>query len=121
MLSRLHHPNIVMFLGACLELPHLYLVTEWVSRGSLEMVMKDDSVNLSWPLIVRIATQIAHGLQYLHSKHIVHRDVKPHNILLDAQFTVKIADFGLSRVIEIGKTMTKNLGTPSWMVSNKDT
>ena len=79
MLSKLHHPNIVMFLGACLEVPHLYLITEWVSRGSLQFVLNDDSINLSWPLVIRIASQMAMGLQYLHSKNIVHRDVKPHS------------------------------------------
>ncbi len=93
MLSRLHHPNIVMFLGACLDPPHLYLVTEFVVRGSLSDVLEDESCPLIFPLVRRIAMEIAQGLQYLHRKSVVHRDVKPQNILIDEDFHAKIADF----------------------------
>ena len=49
---------------------YICLYLEWVARGSLETVLFDTSIELSWPLSLRIATQLAHGLQYLHSKHV---------------------------------------------------
>nr|GEX79093.1 probable serine/threonine-protein kinase PBL3 [Tanacetum cinerariifolium] len=90
-LSNFHHPNVVKMLGSCAEGVHRILVFELIPFGSLEE-------NLSRGRM-KIATGLARGLEYLHTmaKPIIHRDIKSANILLDQDFTPKIADFGLSR------------------------
>ena len=63
-----------------------------------------------------IALGICHGMGYLHSKPVVHRDLKPENVLLDASNTVKLCDFGVSRIVGTDNTaMTGQIGTPSYM------
>ncbi|XP_017160684.1 receptor-interacting serine/threonine-protein kinase 2-like isoform X2 [Poecilia reticulata] len=73
------------------------MVTEFMERGSIHTLQKDLSGPPPLPLAVRLAFQVAKGMQYIHSKNFVHHDLKPSNILLDNNFNAKVADFGLSR------------------------
>eukprot|EP00741_Cyanophora_paradoxa_P001901 tig00000523_g1841.t1 len=97
LLSRLRHPNIVLFMGWCAP-PELSIVTE-LCWGSLYTVLRMPSVVLQWPKILKLAFEIAKGMNYLHncSPAIVHLDLKSQNILVDSNMTAKIGDFGLSR------------------------
>uniref|UniRef100_A0A0V0IVM1 RING-type E3 ubiquitin transferase n=1 Tax=Solanum chacoense TaxID=4108 RepID=A0A0V0IVM1_SOLCH len=102
-LSRMRHPNMVLLLGACPE--YGCLIYEYMANGSLEerlMRRGDKKSALSWQLRFRIAAEIATGLLFLHQtkpEPLVHRDLKPGNILLDHNFVTKISDVGLSRLI----------------------
>ncbi|KAM3359524.1 U-box domain-containing protein 52 isoform X1 [Capsicum galapagoense] len=101
-LSRMRHPNMVLLLGACPE--YGCLVYEYMANGSLEerLMRRADKHALSWQLRFRIAAEVATGLLFLHQtkpEPLVHRDLKPGNILLDHNFVTKISDVGLSRLI----------------------
>ncbi|MCE2055667.1 hypothetical protein HAX54_043135 [Datura stramonium] len=101
-LNRMRHPNMVLLLGACPE--YGCLVYEYMANGSLEerLMRRGDKLALSWQLRFRIAAEIATGLLFLHQtkpEPLVHRDLKPGNILLDHNFVTKISDVGLSRLI----------------------
>ena len=89
----LRHPNIVEFLGVCMEAPNLCLVTEYLSNGSLEDVLERMSLKdgkFSLKRIISLAKDIARGLNWLHHKGIIHRDLKSANILLDQNGKGKI-------------------------------
>lgn len=94
-ISRLHHPNILQFLGACTVVhPHM-IVMEYMSNDTLESA----NPSLSYSQRVGIVKDVAKGLAYLHNRKpgcIIHRDLKPNNILLTTSFKAKIADFGIS-------------------------
>ncbi|XP_040376597.1 probable serine/threonine-protein kinase PIX13 [Oryza brachyantha] len=108
-LGRLSHPNLVRLLGYCWEDKELLLVYEYMAQGSLENHLfrseprKGGSASpqqpLSWSLRLRIAIGAARGLAFLHSseKHVIYRDFKASNILLDTQFQPKLSDFGLAK------------------------
>ncbi|TKY47968.1 U-box domain-containing protein 34 [Spatholobus suberectus] len=100
-LSCMRHPNMVLLLGACPE--YGILIYEYMANGSLEdcLFQKKNSV-LSWQLRFRIAAEIATGLLFLHQtkpEPLVHRDLKPGNILLDQNYVSKISDVGLARLV----------------------
>jgi serine/threonine protein kinase len=103
--SQVTHKNIVRLIGCCLEVDTPMLVYEFIPKGSLDDILHDHNNNkvaLSLDLRISIAAQSADGLAYMHSKtntEILHGDVKPANILLDDNFSPKIADFGLSRLL----------------------
>ncbi|KAL8533071.1 hypothetical protein ACS0TY_009356 [Phlomoides rotata] len=101
-LSCMRHPNMVLLLGACPE--YGCLVYEYMSNGSLEdrLFRKGNTQALSWQLRFRIAADIATGLNFLHQmkpEPLVHRDLKPGNILLDQNYVSKISDVGLARLV----------------------
>ncbi|KAL6578041.1 hypothetical protein OROMI_010369 [Orobanche minor] len=101
-LSCMRHPNMVLLLGACPE--YGCLVYEYMSNGSLEdrLSRHDNTRPLSWQLRFRIASEIATGLHFLHQtkpEPLVHRDLKPGNILLDQNYVAKISDVGLARLV----------------------
>ncbi|CAI8611759.1 unnamed protein product [Vicia faba] len=100
-LSCMRHPNLVLLLGACPE--YGILVYEYMANGSLDecLTRKKDKV-LCWQLRFRIAAEIATGLLFLHQtkpEPLVHRDLKPGNILLDQNYVCKISDVGLARLV----------------------
>ncbi|XP_015571170.1 U-box domain-containing protein 52 isoform X2 [Ricinus communis] len=101
-LSLIRHPNMVLLLGACPE--YGVLVYEYMAKGSLDdcLFRRGNTPVLPWQLRFRIAAQIATGLLFLHQtkpEPLVHRDLKPGNILLDHNYVCKISDVGLARLV----------------------
>jgi serine/threonine protein kinase/2',3'-cyclic-nucleotide 2'-phosphodiesterase (5'-nucleotidase family) len=114
-LSELHHPNVVMFIGACIKKPNLCVVTEYVKKGSLRSVLTDNTIKLRWQQKLMMLRGAAMGINYLHTLNplLIHRDLKSDNLLVDENWNVKVADFGFARIKEENMTMTR-CGTPCW-------
>ncbi|XP_022610389.1 receptor-interacting serine/threonine-protein kinase 3-like [Seriola dumerili] len=74
------------------------IVMEYMDRGSLETLLEELSGPPPWPLAFRLAHEVALGMNFLHSRELVHQDLKTSNVLLTDEFHAKLADFGLSRV-----------------------
>uniref|UniRef100_A0A7S1PJ72 Protein kinase domain-containing protein n=1 Tax=Percolomonas cosmopolitus TaxID=63605 RepID=A0A7S1PJ72_9EUKA len=115
LLGSLQNPNIVRFFGACLDHPRIGVITEWCQQGSLVDCIRAGKVS-SWSYRekLKLLSQIAHGIFFLHSKNIVHRDLKCDNVLIDEYNIAKIADFGLAKVIgsdQESNRMTMHIGT----------
>ncbi|CAN6469022.1 unnamed protein product [Victoria cruziana] len=118
LMKRLRHPNVLLFMGAVTSPERLCIVTEFLPRGSLFRLLQKTNAKLDWRRRVHMAIDIARGMNYLHhrSPPIVHRDLKSSNLLVDRNWTVKVGDFGLSRLKHETylSTMTGK-GTPQWM------
>lgn len=97
--GRLHHPHVVGVLDFGEQDGRLFLVMELVEGDSLARVLSDDGP-LPAERVAGIAAQAAAGLAVAHEQGIVHRDIKPGNLLLDAKGTVKIGDFGIARFMD---------------------
>ncbi|EEY69419.1 protein kinase, putative [Phytophthora infestans T30-4] len=107
LLRKLKHPNIVLFIGACTD-PKLMILTEYCSRKSLfEVIHSNNFETIPWKFKVRMMLDAARGIQYLHSKRIIHRDIKSHNFLVDDDWRVKVADFGISKVLDTDTAFTQ--------------
>lgn len=95
-MSRLRHPNITSFYGACLEKGHACLVMEYMEESSLDKFISSKSLSMEQQK--SLSLDLAKGLAYLHSRQILHRDLKSAHILVNAKGIAKLADFGLSKI-----------------------
>ncbi|KAF3617523.1 G-type lectin S-receptor-like serine/threonine-protein kinase SD2-2 [Capsicum annuum] len=111
-IGNIQHVNLVRLRGFCFENSHRLLVYEYMSKGPLSAYLRRDGQNLSWDVRFRIAAGTAKGIAYLHEgcrNCIIHCDIKPENILLDEDFSAKVSDFGLAKLL--GRDFSRVLAT----------
>ncbi|XP_053954699.1 mitogen-activated protein kinase kinase kinase 13 isoform X2 [Anastrepha ludens] len=113
-LRKLDHQNIIKFKGVCTQPPVYCIIMEFCPYGPLQNILKEEKVMLPSRL-VSWSKQIAHGMQYLHSHKIIHRDLKSPNILIGQHEIVKISDFGTSKEWNEISTKMSFAGTVAWM------
>lgn len=135
---KLDHPNVTKFIGASMGTSNLKIpnksassgandslpparaccvVVEYLAGGTLKnYLIRNRKRKLAFKVVIQLALDLSRGLSYLHSKKIVHRDVKTENMLLDTNRTLKIADFGVARVeAQNPRDMTGETGTLGYM------
>ncbi len=96
-MTDLRHPNVVLFMAACLTRPNMCIVMEYMGLGSLYDVLHNELLaSIPRQLVYRLMLQASKGMSFLHSSGIVHRDLKSLNLLLDPKWNIKVSDFGLS-------------------------
>nr|XP_027065699.1 MDIS1-interacting receptor like kinase 2-like isoform X2 [Coffea arabica] len=121
MLSKIRHRNIVKLFGFCLHQRCMFLIYEYMDRGSLFCILRDESeaVELDWVKRVNLIKGIAGALSYLHhdcDPPIIHRDVSSNNILLNSQLEATLSDFGTARILELDSSnQTVIAGTFGYM------
>uniref|UniRef100_A0A7N0ZSJ8 LOV domain-containing protein n=1 Tax=Kalanchoe fedtschenkoi TaxID=63787 RepID=A0A7N0ZSJ8_KALFE len=118
LMKRLRHPNVLLFMGTVASPDRLCIVTEFLPRGSLFGLLQRNAPKLDWRKRVQMALDIARGMNYLHhfNPPIIHRDLKSSNLLVDRNWTLKVGDFGLSRLKHETYLSTRTgKGTPQWM------
>ncbi|THF97566.1 hypothetical protein TEA_013465 [Camellia sinensis var. sinensis] len=122
-IGRIHHVNVVQLIGYCAERSKRALIYDFMPNGSLEKYIfsQEGYIPLSCKQMYEISLGVARGIEYLHrgcDMQILHFDIKPHNILLDENFTPKVSDFGLAKLYSTDDsivTLTAARGTMGYM------
>ncbi len=104
--AMLSHPNIVQVYDVSTSDDANYIVMELIDGISLKQYMEKKGI-LNWKETLHFAMQIAKALEHAHSRGIVHRDIKPHNVMVLKNGSVKVMDFGIARVMNKSNTLTK--------------
>ncbi|KAK1940046.1 Serine/threonine-protein kinase phg2 [Phytophthora citrophthora] len=119
LIAKFDHPNLVNFIGAAWTIESdLQMLLEYMDGGDLRRYLADPLTPIGWTTRkFDIAIGVIEGLVYLHSfvPPLVHRDLKSKNVLLSADFTAKLSDFGASRFRSVENTMTGGVGTGRWL------
>ncbi|XP_050509650.1 dual specificity testis-specific protein kinase 2 [Diabrotica virgifera virgifera] len=121
LMNRLSHPNILRLMGVCVLKAQLHALTEYIDGGSLHQHIHNRSVEIEQETRIEIAKDIACGMEYLHLKGVMHRDLTSKNVLIRRLDTGKlqgiVSDFGLSTDIPDPKEKTKLpiVGSPYWI------
>ena len=114
LMMRIEHPFIVNMLGCFQDTEALYLCLEFVPGGEVFTILREEG-RFSSDTSKFYAAEIAMAFEYLHSYHIVYRDLKPENLLISAQGHIKITDFGFSKLIQPGEKAWTLCGTPEYL------
>ena len=104
--AMLSHPNIVSVYDVSTSITADYIVMELIDGITLKQYMEKKGV-LNWKETLHFAIQISKALEHAHSRGIVHRDIKPHNVMVLKNGSVKVTDFGIARMMSKGNTLTK--------------
>lgn len=118
LLKSLTHPYIVSYLGGGFKGKYLYIEMEYCSGGDLYTRIcdqKDKKIPFEETLLVNWSLRLSLALKYVHSRNILHRDLKPHNIFLTDNGVIKLGDFGLAKALEDSSAATTYLGSPAYM------
>jgi putative methionine-R-sulfoxide reductase with GAF domain len=109
LMAQFNHPNVVGFHGAVTEPSNLCIITEFCERGSLADLLLEPLVKMDMSRKLKFMMDAAQGMLYLHMSNpvILHRDLKSDNLLVTGDWTVKVADFGLTRFMSEKKAMTQ--------------
>ncbi|KAK4714534.1 hypothetical protein R3W88_020441 [Solanum pinnatisectum] len=110
LLQKIRHPNVVQFLGAVTQSSPMMIITEYLPKEDLRAFLKRKGA-LKPIMAVKFALDIARGINYLHEhkpEAIIHRDLEPENILRDDSGLLKVADFGLSKLMKFTKTVKED-------------
>eukprot|EP00727_Mastigamoeba_balamuthi_P005961 m51a1_g1985 putative pas domain-containing protein tyrosine kinase (696) ;mRNA; r:1140065-1153448 len=113
LISEIRHPNILLFIGACVEPSNMFIMTEWMDRGSLRQVISSDP-QMDKQRGIAVLGSVCNAMTYLHKCNVVHRDLKSTNILLSSKMVVKVSDFGLAAIKTANKISTL-CGAIAWM------
>src|SRR6476661_2471640 len=119
--GRCLHPNIVTVFDYFEENGAPYIIMEYVPAGTLESVIKSGA-RLPIRQVGEIMVQLLHALEHAHGKSIIHRDVKPSNILCHSATSIKVADFGIAQINTLDLTRTGRfgiVGTPNYMAPER--
>ncbi|XP_033642938.1 tyrosine-protein kinase ABL1-like [Asterias rubens] len=109
-MKTIKHPNLVQLLGVCTREPPFYIITEFMPHGNLlEYLRENDDNTLPAVTLLYMASQVASAMCYLESKNFIHRDLAARNCLLSDNHLVKVADFGLARIVT-GEIYTAQAG-----------
>ncbi|KAM8934666.1 tyrosine-protein kinase ABL1 isoform 2-T2 [Pelodytes ibericus] len=109
-MKEVKHPNLVQLLGVCTREPPFYIITEFMSCGNLLDYLRDcNRQEVTAVVLLHMATQISSAMEYLEKKNFIHRDLAARNCLVGENHLVKVADFGLSRLMT-GDTYTAHAG-----------
>jgi len=107
-----NHRNICRIVGACLGPPQAFICYEYLTGGSLWKLIHDQNSSYDY---LKLASDVACGMKFLHSNNILHRDLKSANVLLDGTGLCKVSDFGLSCRLLLDRNLTAETGTYRWM------
>nr|XP_002733964.1 PREDICTED: tyrosine-protein kinase ABL1 [Saccoglossus kowalevskii] len=109
-MKEIKHPNLVQLLGVCTREPPFYIITEFMPHGNLlDYLRENNEETLSAVTLMYMATQVASAMAYLEEKNFIHRDLAARNCLIGENHSVKVADFGLARLMT-GDTYTAQAG-----------
>ncbi|KAJ5071692.1 mtk1/mekk4 [Anaeramoeba ignava] len=114
LLMKLHHENIVKYIGFSKSREYLNIVLEYIENGSLQNIMKKFG-NFPENLVAKYMFQTLKGLEYLHKQGVIHRDIKGANILSTKESMIKLTDFGIATKLGESDQTGNALGTPFWM------
>lgn len=114
LVGRLHHPHIVALHDAAVEPRFSYVVMEYVAGGTLAQHTAADRL-LSLERVVEVVFKLSRALEYALMQGVIHRDIKPGNVLLAHPFEVKLSDFGVARIDSATHTEITGVGSPAYM------
>ncbi|XP_042467039.1 mitogen-activated protein kinase kinase kinase 5-like isoform X2 [Zingiber officinale] len=114
-LSQFKHPNIVQYYGTETIKDHLYIYLEYVHPGSINKYVRQYCGAMTESVVQNFTRHILNGLIYLHSKNIMHRDIKGANLLVDVNGVVKLADFGMAKHLSGAAPTCSLKGSPFWI------
>ena len=103
------HPNIIRFIGACRKANESCIVTEYTRGGSVCQFLQNQVVPL------KLAVKLVLDVEHVHDLNLINRDLKSDNLLIAADKSIKIADFGVARIDVLTEGMTPETGTYHWM------